>query len=267
MVLPISGEFSTAAKPAGHGGTVTMDLNITLRDTRLSNRGHGNIFHKLKASHLFASLTDEQLDRVCMHAATTKLTDGQYLFKQGDEVKRFYLVSLGRIKLFCLSSKGQEKIIDMVTEGNMFAEALMFMDQAHYPVNASAIGETEVIGIDAVDFKAMLRDSVDTCFLLLADMSIRLKALVHEIDILSLQTGNCRVASYILENSSDDSNTFRLDIPKHLIASRVSVKPETFSRILKELSDRGILSVKGSEITILDRESLKTISGVGQENS
>lgn len=238
-----------------------MDLKITLRDTRMSNRGHGHIFHKLRASHLFSSLTDEQLDRVCTQARVIKLVDGQSLFKQGDDVKRFYLVSSGRIKLFCLSSKGQEKVIDLVSQGNAFAEALMFMDKPNYPVSASAINETEVIGIDAVDFKSMLRESVDTCFLLLADMSIRLKALVHEIDTLSLQTGNCRVASYILENSSDDANTFKLNIPKHLIASRVSVKPETFSRILKDLCDKNIISVKGSEITILDRNALKATSG------
>jgi CRP-like cAMP-binding protein len=237
-----------------------MDVNITLRDTKMMNRGHGNAYQHLKNSHLFTSLSDDQLDRVCTNSITTKLKDGQSLFKQGDEVKRFYLVKSGKIKLFCLSSKGQEKIIDLVSEGNMFAEALMFMDRAHYPVSASAISDSEVIGIDSADFKAMLRDSVDTCFLLLADMSIRLKSLIHEIDTLSLQTGNSRVAAYILDNAPEDVDKLKLNIPKHLIASRVSVKPETFSRILKELCEKQILSVKGTEITILNRSALEALS-------
>lgn len=237
-----------------------MDLNITLRDTRISNRSQGKLFDSLKHSHLFASLSDEQLDRVCQNASNTKLKENQSLFKQGDEVYRFYLVLSGQIKLFVLSPKGQEKVIDVVSDGQMFAEALMFMDKPHYPVNATAITNTEVLGIDAKDFKAMLRDSVDTCFFLLADMSIRLKSLIHEIDTLSLQTGNCRVAAYLLDSTPENANTFKLNIPKNLIASRVSVKPETFSRILKELAEKGILAVNGGEITILDREALKTMS-------
>jgi CRP-like cAMP-binding protein len=226
----------------------------------MMNRGQGHVYQHLRGSHLFSSLSDDQLERVCINSITTKLKDGQSLFKQGDNVKRFYLVKSGKIKLFCLSSKGQEKIIDLVSEGNVFAEALMFMDKPHYPVSASAISDTEVIGIDSADFKAMLRDSVDTCFLLLADMSIRLKSLIHEIDTLSLQTGNSRVAAYILESTPDDSDKLKLNIPKHLIASRVSVKPETFSRILKDLCEKQILSVKGTEITILNRNALKSLS-------
>jgi CRP-like cAMP-binding protein len=91
-------------------------------------------------------------------------------------------------------------------------------------------------------------------------MSIRLKSLIHEIDTLSLQTGNSRVAAYILDNAPEDVDKLKLNIPKHLIASRVSVKPETFSRILKELCEKQILSVKGTEITILNRSALEALS-------
>jgi len=214
----------------------------------------------LKKSHLFSSLTDEQLDRVCQHSATEKFHEGQALFRQGDSVNYFYLVIAGRIKLFRLSPDGQEKIIDIVTEGNTFAEALMFMDQPHYPVSAAALSRAEVICIDTRDFKAMLCDSIETCFLLMGDMSSRLRRLIHEIDTLSLHTGTCRVASYILQSAPDDRDTFNLDIAKRVIASRLSVKPETLSRIMKDLHQRGILTVEGSKITIHDRQALQAIS-------
>jgi CRP-like cAMP-binding protein len=68
------------------------------------------------------------------------------------------------------------------------------------------------------------------------------------------------VAAYLLDGTPEDADTFKLNIPKNLIASRVSVKPETFSRILKELAEKDIVSVKGGEITILDREALKEMS-------
>jgi len=142
--------------------------------------------------------------------------------------------------------------------GELFAEALMFMDQPYYPVSAAALSNTVVLGIEAKDFKAMLWDSVDTCLLLLGDMSFRLRKLIHEIDTLTLHSGTCRVASYLLQHAPDDQECFDLDVAKSVIAARLSVKPETFSRIIKNLREQGIISIDGNKITIHDRKALRS---------
>jgi CRP-like cAMP-binding protein len=106
----------------------------------------------------------------------------------------------------------------------------------------------------------MLRDSIDTCFLLMGGMSIRLRRLIQEIDTLSLSTGTVRIVTYLLENSSEGTETFDLEIAKSVIASRLSVKPETFSRILKHLHELKILTINGRNVTIHDRNAMKAIS-------
>lgn len=218
------------------------------------------IIDALKQSHLFTRLTDVQLDRVYRHSQVVKLEEGQLLFAQGEEVTNFYLVLSGKMKLYRVSPDGQEKIIEIVPQGGLFAEALMFMDQPHYPVSSAALSATTVIGIDANDFKDMLRDSVETCLLLLGNMSFRLRQLVHEIDTLTLHSGTCRVASYLLQHAPDDRESFELDTAKGVIAARLSVKPETFSRIIKNLRGEGVISIDGSKITIHNRDALKEYS-------
>ena len=218
------------------------------------------IIDALKQSHLFTRLTDVQLDRVYRHSQVVKLEEGQLLFAQGEEVTNFYLVLSGKMKLYRVSPDGQEKIIEIVPQGGLFAEALMFMDQPHYPVSSAALSETTVIGIEANDFKDMLRDSVETCLLLLGNMSFRLRQLVHEIDTLTLHSGTCRVASYLLQHAPDDRESFELDTAKGVIAARLSVKPETFSRIIKNLRGEGVISIDGSKITIHNRDALKEYS-------
>jgi CRP-like cAMP-binding protein len=215
------------------------------------------IIDALKQSHLFARLSDLQLGRVYRHCRIVQLEDGQQLFSQGEDVVNFYLVLKGKMKLFRVSPDGQEKIIEIVPTGGTFAEALMFMDQPYYPVSAAALSETVVIGIDAKDFKAMLWDSVDTCLLLLGDMSFRLRKLVNEIDKLTLHSGTCRVASYLIEHAPEDEEVFDLDVAKSVIAARLSVKPETFSRIIKNLREQGIISIDGNKITIHNRQALQ----------
>jgi len=215
------------------------------------------IIDALKQSHLFASLTELQLDRVYRHCKIFQLEVGQLLFSQGENVVYFYLVLSGKMKLYRVSPDGQEKIIEIVPPGEVFAEALMFMDQPYYPVSAAALADSVVVGLDAKNFKAMLWDSVDTCLLLLGDMSFRLRKLVHEIDTLTLHSGTCRVANYFLQHAADERECFDLDIAKSVIAARLSVKPETFSRIIKSLREQGIISIDGNKITIHNRQALK----------
>ena len=217
---------------------------------------------KLKNNLIFHRLTKEQMERVIRRAKAVSLMDGESLFQQGDTATRFYLVTKGHIKLFRLAPDGNEKVIELVDAGHTFAEALMFLEQPRYPVGAVALGETELISVDADDFSAILRDSIDLCMALLGDMSFRLRSLIREIDDLSLHSATCRVAAFILARAPQNCDDFELDIPKHVIASRISVKPETFSRIIKSLKSKNVLEIKGSKVHLLDREALEDAADV-----
>ena len=215
---------------------------------------------ELRKSLLFGRLTEEQMERVVRRAKRISLTDGRSLFEQGDAADRFYLVTRGQMKLFRLAADGNEKVIEVVDAGHTFAEAMMFLERPRYPVCAQSLGASEVISIDALDFLAMLRKSVDLCLLLMADMSFRLKGLIREIDDLSQRSATCRVAGYLYTHAPANSNEFDLNIPKHVLASRLSVKPETFSRIIKGLRSKAILDIRGSKVLIKDRAELERIA-------
>lgn len=217
---------------------------------------------ELRRGLLFGRLTEQQLEQVMRRAKRISLTEGKSLFEQGDRADRFYLVVKGHMKLFRLAPDGNEKVIEVVDAGNTFAEAMMFLAQPRYPVCAQSLGASEVISIDAVDFLSMLRESVDLCLLMLGDISFRLRSMIREIDDLSQQSATCRVAGYLFTHAPANSNEFDLQIPKHVLASWLSVKPETFSRIIKSLRSEGVLKIKGSKVLIKNREKLERIADV-----
>jgi CRP-like cAMP-binding protein len=210
----------------------------------------------LATSHLFSELSDEQMERVRRHSHMTDMVEGESLFFQGDNASCFYLMLTGRIKLFRVSPEGKEKVVEIMEAGSTFAEALMFMDQPHYPVTATALMPSRVIAINCREYKAMLRESIDSCFLLLGSMSLRLHGLIQEIDALSLDTGTVRTVAYLLHQAPPDRASFELRVAKSVIASRLSVKPETFSRILKSLHESEILTIEGRFVTIHDRDAM-----------
>jgi CRP-like cAMP-binding protein len=215
---------------------------------------------ELRYGSLLSALSPDHLERVSRHAARIELDEGQMLFSQGDMADRFFLVLRGQVKLFRLSPDGAEKVIEIVAPRQTFAEALMFLNAPRYPVCASALNPVQLIAMDAKDFSAMLRESVDTCFLVLGALSQRLRSLVCEIDNLTLHTAASRVARYLLDHLPEDRRALDLDVRKSVLASRLSVKPETFSRVIKHLSQDGIIQVHGSHFTIVDRASLERIA-------
>jgi CRP-like cAMP-binding protein len=213
----------------------------------------------LRDAYLFSQLDDAQIRRLEAMGRRLRLQDRQMLFQLGDPADRFFLVIKGQMKLFRLALNGNEKVIEIISPGQTFAEALMFSERPHYPVSAAAISQVELMAFENAGFLKLLRESVDTCFRLMGDMSQRLKRLIKEIDDLTLQSASGRVAGYLWGcwyHSKTPGNAFELDVPKGVLASRLSVKPETFSRILHHFSAQGLIQVDGSSIQVIDADGL-----------
>jgi CRP-like cAMP-binding protein len=215
---------------------------------------------ELKDTFLFSQLDDDQLARVREMSQEIQLKDGQALFEAGDEAKRFFLVREGQMKLSRLSLQGNEKVIEVVAAGQTFAEALMFSDKPSYPVRATALGSARLVAINSKGFLDLLRESTETCFRVMGDMSMRLRRMIKEIDDLTLQTATGRVAGFLCGQYMPQGEVkvaFDLSAPKGVLASRLSVKPETFSRILSNFTEQGLVKVKGGHIEILDGDGLR----------
>lgn len=218
-----------------------------------------SLIEALSQAPLLAGLTTAQLERVEGRARRIALTEGEWLFTQGARAEHFYFVQQGRLRLFRLSTQGEEKIIEFVTSGQTFAEALMFLDKPDYPVCAAALCPSTVIALDAHDFTAMLRDSVSTCFVLLGHLSQRLRGLIGEIDTLGLHSATRRLARYLAATCPAEHNEFVLPVPKQALAARLSLQPETLSRAIGRLSEQAVLEVTGHRIRILDRATLEEL--------
>ncbi len=216
----------------------------------------------LRQTPLLCELSEAELQRVAAKARQRRLAEGQWLFRQGDAAEHFFLVVEGQMRLFRLAPDGGEKVIEIVSPGQTFAEALMFLNAPRYPVCAAALERTELIAIDARDFAAMLRGSVDTCFALLGALSRRLRGLIGEIDNLTLHTAKSRLARWLLAHCPEDRRALMLDVRKGVLASRLSIQPETFSRVIGQLTAQRIIAVQGAHITILDRTALVGIAAL-----
>lgn len=213
----------------------------------------------LEAIYLFRVFDDQQRALILKHAEYICLGNEERLFAHGEKANRYFYLRSGQITLGRISKEGHEKILEIIQEGQTFAEAVMFMEGSEYPVTATSIGASEVLAFDNTTFLNLLRESTDTCFALMADMAKRLKGLINEVDNLTLHDAQCRFVDYLLDHVNESMVppvTVELPAAKNVIASRLSIKPETFSRIMHKLSEEGLITVDGKKISIHDINGL-----------
>jgi CRP-like cAMP-binding protein len=220
------------------------------------------ILDELHQVYLFEELDETQLAQIVRTTQSVHLPAKSILFEAGQPADRFYLVHLGQIKLFSLSMDGDEKVMEILYPGNTFAEAIMFMQAKRYPVSAQALMDSELYSFDMKGFRQILEESQQTCFRLMAGMTRRLHAKINEINNLTLHNATYRLVVFLLEQLPKDAlelAEIHLSTPKSVIASRLSIQPETFSRILTRLSARGLIQVNGNDITLLDVQGLRDL--------
>jgi CRP-like cAMP-binding protein len=97
---------------------------------------------------------------------------------------------------------------------------------------------------------------------MLAGLSRRLYSLMGDVEAYTLHTGAQRLIAFLLrEWRGEEGQPFRIETSKAVVASRLNLTPEHFSRILRDLSDRKLLRVRGREFTILSIEGLRNYRG------
>ncbi len=211
----------------------------------------------LRHSPLFHALDATQFNALAETACLYQLNEGELLFQQGEPLTEVFTCIRGHLKLFRLTPNGDEKIVDIINPGNSFAEAVLFMGGQQYPVHAVALKSALVVGIHAAQYERELRSSIDLCFNMMGLMSRRMHWLLNEVDRLTLHNATFRLVSWLLEVHNKDNGNVVLDVPKYVLASRLSIKPETFSRILKQLSSEHLIKVTDNAIKLLDIPTLE----------
>ena len=216
------------------------------------HRVHSQI---LRSHHLFEPLSDEQLDQLMQGSQLLNLEKGDTLFRQGDPAHFFYFVISGAVKIYRLTPDGQEKVFEVLTNRQTFAEAMMFMDTPDYVASAQALEPTQVYRFANRTYLELLHSNPQLPFALLGTLWIRLHRRINEIETLSLKNSTHRVVRYLLTllNRHGDAD-LRFDLPmaKQLVAGHLSIQPETFSRVLRRLIDERIIDLQGRTVQVLD---------------
>ena len=214
---------------------------------------------------LFRELGSDELDRVAFHTQQLHAAKGEILFRRGDPALGFHIVVFGQVKLAFSSLRGDEKVVDLNGPGQSFGEAVMFMERPHV-VTAQALSDSMLLYVGREIVFAELARDPKFARRMIAGLSSRLHGLMSDLENDTLNTGTQRIIGYLLRESEDNPERqgaleVTLSATKGVIASRLSLTQESFSRILHDLSAHGLIEVRGRSIHIPDVARLRACTG------
>lgn len=181
---------------------------------------------------------------------------GALLFQQGDPASAFYVILDGWVKIARITSEGGEAVVGIFRRGETFAEAAMFLG-GRYPANAEVVAPSRLLKIDGEVLRRRIRENPDLALCMLASASHHLKFLVEQIEQIKLLSAPQRIADFLIQQCRTRCGSCVVELPyeKALIASRLGMKPESFSRAIGKLRSLGV-SVNHELVSIADMGKL-----------
>ncbi|HWI83229.1 Crp/Fnr family transcriptional regulator [Ramlibacter sp.] len=219
----------------------------------------------LAALPLFKSLNAATIARLAAATTRRSLRRGERVFAQGELLTGMYIVVYGEIRLVA-RSPSRERLTSVVRPGQSFGEPIMFLERPAV-VNAEAATDALVLHVPKQAVFEEIERNPLFARRMIAGLSQRIEAMVHEADRRAMGSGRERLIDYLVRNAAAQGGAalVQLPAPKAAVASHLHLTPEHFSRILHELADEGLLEVRGRRIEVRDVQRLAASAGGRRE--
>ena len=196
---------------------------------------------------IFNTLTDSEQEEIAKITHVRAFHKSNHLFYQQDEMKYFFFILEGNIKIYRISSRGREQIVNFFGAGEMVPHHAIFRDDP-YPANAVSMNETTVLMISKQDFETLLKNQSDIMmkmFKYLGSMIVDLQnrlydKILHPADEQLLRS-ILRLAGSYGEDIDENNSMITLRVTKQDIGSMIGLSRETVSRNISLFKKLGLM--------------------------
>ena len=190
---------------------------------------------------------------------------GTVLLRRGQAAaKALHLIS-GRVALGVIENGVMVHQLGSV-EGPFWLEAAAAMLGQTHAVDALAESPVTIQAMPLGQFKSHLKNLPEPVRTLMLDLA-KAQRQQTEVAVSRLaKDADARFAEWLLRHAepadSEGSLAVILHDRKRLIAAQLGIAPETFSRVLKHLRDRKLISGGGRVLNLLDPMGLQSLAGI-----
>ncbi|WP_144856703.1 Crp/Fnr family transcriptional regulator [Marihabitans asiaticum] len=216
----------------------------------------------VRRAPLFATLDEDSAREIMASMEAVRMERGDVLFHEGDQGDRLYVITEGKIKLGCTSTDGRENLLAILGPGEMFGELSLF-DPGPRTATATAVAETQLIGLGNDQLRTLLQSHPRIAATLLASLARRLRRTNENLADLVFTDVPGRVAKALLDLSSrfgrpvEEGVMVAHDLTQEELAQLVGASRETVNKALADFATRGWLRLEARAVLLLDVERLR----------
>lgn len=219
----------------------------------------------LKETILFQDLEPDELEAIASIARKRQVPKGSILFYVDDPGNACYIVIDGKVKIVVNSGDGREHILGILGLSDLFGE-MSLIDGQPRSATAIAVEDSSVLTIQREEFMRILADHPGIAMKLLIVLSRRLRLTDAHVESLAFLSAPGRVARLLLQLASDSGErngegklVFSSRMTRQEMANLTGTSRETFTRVLMDYQDRGLVAIDRNQFILHNEPKLKEL--------
>jgi len=228
---------------------------------RKSRTAAGDWIVPAEANRLFEGLSPEERDRAIASCIRKRFNRGERVFSTGDRPEFLYLLEEGHVKLVSLEEDGEERILHIFRQGDVFGEILLSVERR--PFDAVAVDDVRVAIMSRATFLEFVQSSLLCALNFTRLMSDRLLTAERDLAALSRSWSRPRLVHLLLKLANNlgqptpQGILITVRLTHETLATMIGASRVRVTTHLSELQREGILSKQG-RLWIVRTEALKS---------
>lgn len=210
----------------------------------------------LESVALFDCLSAEEMSALTSRATLRSFPKNAVLVNEGDETDSLYVINSGKVKIYLSDAEGKEIILTIQGPGDYFGE-ISLLDSAPRSASAMTLEECKIYVLPKREVEQFLVQHPNASLRIIQGLTRSLRRLTESVRSLALQDVYGRIASTLIkmaEDLGDGKLIVRQRLTHRDIAAMVGSSREMVSRIMKDLSRGGYVSVDENNLIIINKK-------------
>ena len=217
---------------------VLANNNINILNEHIMN----DYIDILIKSEVFSNINKDEIVNILEDLKVEKKSfkKSNIIIDTGDIIENIYIILKGKVEISKEYDDTRKNIVNILTQGDIFAEAFAFSTNKVSSIQALALENTELIKINIQNIFKANDNNIKNMFLhnLLRVISDKNKFLAFKNDILSQKSLRSKIIIYIKYMDK--------------LAEFISADRSALSRELNRLSKENIIELDGNRISIIN---------------
>ncbi|OJF84841.1 Crp/Fnr family transcriptional regulator [Nocardia seriolae] len=208
---------------------------------------------------LLQSLTPEERRRVLASCLPRRFKRREILCHEGDPGDTLHLVKSGLLLIRVTTSLGSTATLTMVGPGDSFGELAVLSPDARRTATVEAAENAETLTLSRSQLESLraANPGIDNMLTVtLVEQIRRLSATVLEALYLPVESRVIRRLAYLARIYGGPAPIAEIRLTQDDLASMAGTTRATANRVLRELEQRGIVSLRRGRIIVTDRARL-----------